>query len=411
MTINKFLPFAFIYFFLNSVGLPFGLTWMALLAPFLYVWVVLERKKGILLPFLIILLPFIFMHIAIVGVELKSYIISLLNVIMVYVFCQAFYTFLKVCNDPEPIFKKILIINFICCMVGIVFYFTPWDHIFWINQELTKGVRDFRRFKLFTYEASYYATLFMPVFFFFLLQYFFRQNKLINFLLLPMLFLPLILSFSIGVIGAGFIAVAITIVVYLRELLSKRRVFNMVVNIGVIVVSALFILVLYFRHNPLFVRLLNIISGADTSAKGRTEDSFILARRMLEEKNEWWGIGVGQIKLLGHDIIQGYYLYNMEFVATIPNAMAETLAIFGWFGFFLKLFIELFLFVYTKVWTNYYRLMLFIFIFIYQFTGSFITNLAEYVIWILAFTNVFEQYNVKTSKKATFTLLPQQSVA
>jgi hypothetical protein len=38
--------------------------------------------------------------------------------------------------------------------------------------------------------------------------------------------------------------------------------------------------------------------------------------------------------------------------------------------------------------------MLFIFIFVYQFTGSFITNLAEYVIWILAFTNAFPQFDV-----------------
>lgn len=42
--------------------------------------------------------------------------------------------------------------------------------------------------------------------------------------------------------------------------------------------------------------------------------------------------------------------------------------------------------------------MLFIFMFIYQFVGSFATNLAEYVIWILAFTNVFRQFDVKANK-------------
>ena len=52
MTINKYLPFALIYFFLNSLGLPFGLTWMALLGPVFYVWVLLKRKKEILFPFL-----------------------------------------------------------------------------------------------------------------------------------------------------------------------------------------------------------------------------------------------------------------------------------------------------------------------------------------------------------------------
>jgi hypothetical protein len=61
------------------------------------------------------------------------------------------------------------------------------------------------------------------------------------------------------------------------------------------------------------------------------------------------------------------------------------------------------------VWTNYYRLLLFLFVFIYQFTGSFITNVAEYVIWILAFTNTFHQFDVKAGKNTGITKLPQQA--
>ena len=57
--------------------------------------------------------------------------------------------------------------------------------------------------------------------------------------------------------------------------------------------------------------------------------------------------------------------------------------------------VEIFFFFQTRVWTNYYRLWLFLFMFIFQFAGSFITNVAEYVIWILAFTKVFEQFNIK----------------
>jgi hypothetical protein len=37
--------------------------------------------------------------------------------------------------------------------------------------------------------------------------------------------------------------------------------------------------------------------------------------------------------------------------------------------------------------------------FVYQFVGSFATNLAEFVIWILAFTNVFRQFDVKIYKQ------------
>src|SRR6185503_15332680 len=145
--------------------------------------------------------------------------------------------------------------------------------IFWINQELTKGVKDFRRFKLFTYEASYYATLFIPVFFFYLLQFLFRQNRIRKIWLLPMLFLPLILSFSIGVLASALLAWMITSIFYFRSLLSKKRILNLFVNLGVLIASTLVVLVLWFRHNPLFTRVANIFSGADTSAKGRTRDA------------------------------------------------------------------------------------------------------------------------------------------
>jgi hypothetical protein len=74
--------------------------------------------------------------------------------------------------------------------------------------------------------------------------------------------------------------------------------------------------------------------------------------------------------------------------------MGETLAIFGLAGVVLRLFLEFFLFFKTRVYSNYYRLALFIFVFIYQFTGSFITNIVEYVIWILAFSTVLNQFNI-----------------
>ncbi|HKZ67052.1 MAG TPA: hypothetical protein VJ111_11875, partial [Chitinophagaceae bacterium] len=167
---------------------------------------------------------------------------------------------------------------------------------------------------------------------------------------------------------------------------------------GFTVGLVMLVLIFFFRHNPIFTRIGNILSGQDSSGKGRTVDAFLLACKILNEKNEYWGIGLGQIKLVGDNIIRNYYLYNMDIIVTIPNAAAETLAIFGWIGFVIRILVELFFFFYTRVWTNYYRLLLFFFIFIYQFTGSFITNVAEYVIWILAFTNIFYQFDVRKNK-------------
>jgi hypothetical protein len=395
MRINKYFPFAFIYFFVNSLALPFGLTYTAILSPLLYWWVITTRKKEILLPFFVCLAPFSIMHL-IGGVELKSFFISILNFAAVYIFCQAFYTFLKECSDPENIFRKLLIINFVLCIIAIPLYFTSWYSLVWMENSLTEGVNNFLRLKLFTYEASYYATIFTPLFFFYLLQVLLRQNKINSWLLLVMLFLPYVLSFSIGAITSVLVAAIITYLCYFKRLTRKRRVLSVLMVSGVALVTVLAVLLLFFPANTLFVRIANIFSGHDTSGKGRTSDAFILAKMILEKKNELWGVGPGQIKILGADIIRSYYLYDLDYpTITIPNAAAETLTIFGWLGFCARILIEVALFFYTKVWTNYYRLLLFLFIFLYQFTGSFITNLAEYVIWIIAFTKAFPQFNVQ----------------
>ena len=400
MKVNKYFPFAFVYFFINTLALPFGLTYTAILAPFFYWWITITRKREILLPFFSILLLFAIIHIS-NGADVKSYVISFFNLLTVYVFCQAVYTFLKKSNNPEIIFWRIFVINFILCLIAMPLYFTPLKSLLWIQQYLTEGVDNFLRLKLFTYEASIYATLFTPLFFFYALQVIFKQNKISVWALIPMLFLPYLLSFSIGVISSVFIAIIVTYLFYFKRLTRKRRILTIISLGTVMTVSLLVVLFIFFPDNALFVRIENIFSGADSSGRGRTFEAFILAKKMLAEKSDIWGIGLGQIKILGTEIIRDYYLYPMDYtVFAIPNAAAETLAIFGWIGLFLRIFIEIFLFFHTRVWTNYYRLLLFLFIFLYQFTGSFITNLAEYVIWVLAFTNAFPQFDVwRNSKK------------
>lgn len=399
MRINKYLPFAFIYFFVNSLALPFGLTYTAILSPLLYWWIITTRRKEILLPFFICLIPFLIIHF-IYGVNVKSYIISVVNFAAVYIFCQAFYTFLKDCADSEKIFRKLLVINFLLCIIAIAVYFTSYDYLLWMENSLTQGVENFKRLKLFTYEASYYATLFTPLFFFYFLQIILKQNKINSWPLLLMLLLPYILSFSLGVLASVMAASILTYIFYFKTLSKKRRTLSFLMLSIVTVVTSLVIVLAFFPENSLFLRLENIFSGNDTSGKGRTSDAFILADKILEKKSSAWGVGPGQIKILGGDIVRSYYLYTLDYdTIAIPNAAAETLAIFGWVGFCLRIIIEIFLFFYTKVWMNYYRILLFLFIFLYQFTGSFITNIAEYVIWILAFTNSFPQFDIRIYRK------------
>ena len=401
MKINKYFPFAFVYFFVNSLALPFGLTYTAILSPLFYWWVIVSGKKEILLPFFVGLSPFLIIHFIHV-VDTSTYIISLVNYTAVYIFCQAFYTFLKTCANPEKIFRKLLIINFLFCLIAIPVHFTSYDQLLWMPHTIINGVENISRLKLFTYEASYYAALFTPVFFFYFLQLVLHQNKINSWLLLPMLLLPYLLSFSIGVIGSVLFATLLTYFMYFKTLTRKKRVLTLIILTGGLSASAFIALLLFYPQNSIFLRIADVLAGNDTSGKGRTSEAFMLAGQILEQKSAAWGVGPGQIKILGADIIRSYYLYALDYnTIAIPNAAAETLAIFGWAGLLLRILVELVLFFYTRVWTNYYRLLLFLFIFLYQFTGSFITNIAEYVIWILAFTNAFPAFDIRNRIQAS----------
>jgi hypothetical protein len=217
------------------------------------------------------------------------------------------------------------------------------------------------------------------------------------------LVLPLALSFSLGVISAIAIAAAGCAILLAGSLIRKKRVRNLVILSVGLGFFGLLLLTIFFPDNPLFSRIGNIFSGNDLSGKGRTSDAFFLADQILNLKSHLWGIGPGQVKIIGASIIRGYYQYppGYEPIA-IPNAVAETWVFFGWAGILLRFGAVTFLLFRTRVWTNYYRLFLFLFIFIYQFTGSFITNIAEYVIWILAFTNVFPAFDVQPASNSAF---------
>lgn len=398
MQMSKYFPVVFIYFFINSLGLPFGLTYTALLSPLLYVWVVLSRRQEVLWPFLLALTPVVLIQLSL-GVDTKSYFISLLNIMLVYLFCQAAYTFFIRCQQPEEIFNQLLVINFVCCIIAIPLFFTPYNDLLWTKQFITTGTDEVTRLSLLTYEPSYYALLFTPLFCYFLLQLIFYRNSINGWLLLVMLLLPLVLSFSLGVISAIAVALVISFVVHFKTFIRNKRFVNLAGVAVISSVTALMIGLIFFPDNILFVRITNVFSGKDSSGKGRTFEAFWLAGELLAKKSYWWGIGAGQIKILGFDLIRDFYGYSYDTVrVAIPNAAAETLALFGWVGFVVRILTECVLFVYTKVWRNYYRLLLFTFIFVYQFTGSFITNVAEYVIWIIAFTPVFKEYDVVENK-------------
>ena len=98
---------------------------------------------------------------------------------------------------------------------------------------------------------------------------------------------------------------------------------------------------------------------------------------------------------MGDEMVRTYYNYQVDDIPIIriPTAVGETIGTFGYIGLAVRLFLQFYLFKKTKTFSNYYRTVIFIYIFIYQFTGSYLTNIAEYVLWIIAFTPSFHQFD------------------
>lgn len=371
------------------------MLYTTLLTPVFYIWMLVKGKKLIITKYILVSLPFVLVHLSL-GVNEKFYAQSYLLLFGVYIFSYTFYTFVNRYAQLNKIFDRIVIINFILTLFAILALSTSYKPVFWFVNKLSNEIGEFARLAMFTYEASYYSTLLVPVFSYYLLRVIFGEgnNRTLGYLL--MVTLPLLLSFSVGVLAGLFLSVMILVIFNLNKLITKKYFLYPILVISSVLLFGLLFSFLFYRENALFIRLENILSGTDTSANGRTFEAFQLGYIIAELKSVWWGVGLGQIKVIGDEVIKTFYNYppTVERV-TIPCAMAETLAIFGIIGAAIRLFLEIFLFFKTNVLNNYYRTLLFFFIFIYHFTGSFITNIAEYVIWILAFSNVFPQFDIK----------------
>lgn len=391
--INKYLPLAVLYFFFNSLLLPLGLLYTTLLTPVFILWLYKYPVFKYFYLFAIGSIVFAVVHF-LNGVDYPSYIKSYILILSVFFWCMAFYQFLLNCNSLQSIFNKLLIINFFLILIALALYFIPLLRpILWYKNSLTVGSGNVYRLKLFTYEASYYSLLLVPlVYYYYLKVLFFRTGS--NWLIFCLATLPVLLSFSFGVIGGialGFILLLFSDV----KLLYLKKIKFIFLGSVVLLPVAFFILYYFFPNNNLFLRIANIINGNDTSFNGRTSDSIILAYRIAQDKSLLFGCGPGQTKIFGVEFFKSFYhRYFTSDTVALPNNVADILSAYGLLGVMIKLFVEFYLFFKTRVFDNYYRLGLFIFIFIYQFTGSFITNIAEYVIWILAFTSsVFVEFN------------------
>lgn len=384
-TYQHYLPYVILYFFLNNIFLPHGLLYTSLLTPVFVYWLYKQGDvKNMAIWTLVLVIPIPFQLYT--GVDSPTYIRSSLLILGAWIF---FFTAIRAVRvlhqDLHTIFKKVLIANTVLTFVALALLpFVRLRDLMWNSIPISPNIPPFPRLDLFSYEPSHYALLLTPVFIYFVFMS--MAGKLRHPLLYLMACLaPLFLTFSFGVIGGLILVVLIILIIYARRLPKKTMKAWLY---GILSLVMAFILVNWlWPENPVWSRIINIISGTDTSAEGRLFNSFMFSADLIMHHNFLFGVGPGQVKVLAHDLIINYYQYSGEFaeVVRIPNSIGEVLATYGIYGIFLKIFFEVYFFVKTKVYDNMYALGLFIFIFIYQFTGSYLVNVAELGIWALVF--------------------------
>lgn len=397
-TYHHFLPFFVLYFFFNIVFLPAGLLYTSLLTPFFLYWLYKKKRLPSLIKWSLLLLapiPFQWMT----GFDTRTYLMSTVMVIAAWIFLFTALEAIRSTRDSlEDLFFKILMINSILIIIALLILpFPLLRDLMWDSEPMSRNLTAFPRLKLLAYEPSHYALLLAPVFLFFLLKII-TGHSAHPLLLASGIGIPLILSFSFGVMGALFLATLTGVLIYIKKLPYHSR--RMVIYSLAFILALIGAVWFFWPSNPFFMRMENIITGADSSSKGRLVHSFMFAKDLVIQHQAWMGVGPGQVKILAHDLIVNFYRYSGEYaeVVRIPNSMGEMLAIYGIYGFLLKIFLEVYFFIRLKIYRNLFSLILFIFIFIYQFTGSFLVNAAEIGTWAIVFNGRFTRFDIDNIK-------------
>src|SRR4029079_10531257 len=156
-----------------------------------------------------------------------------------------------------------------------------------------------------------------------------------NLALLLMTVIPLMMSYSLGAISALVVAIAVVHVWHLRSVIRRHY---MVVGAPLAAAVAAFVL---SSSNTFATRIENFVSGKDSSGTVRTVLSYALAYYIALQRSLWWGVGFGQIKILGADLTEQFFGGGN---GRLPCAIAETMAQFGFVGLAVRLGLEVFFF-------------------------------------------------------------------
>jgi hypothetical protein len=381
-----------IFIFFNEVGLPHGLQYTAIFAPFFFIKFGLKYRAAFI-GFLILSLFYAFTHLF--NDQMVWFFYGRSYVLHCLVFTQV-VAFYHIVNYKSHVLKQAfdigIYVNLILLIIGVAFLFAGNKGLMFEVSKVSASVGVIPRFRIFTPEPSYYSMLFTIPLFFYLTQSISRDKR-IDFLRISIIVLSLTISFSFGTLSVIFISMFIVYFLRAKNILDQNSRFLILLAIGLasVVFVGAFIIT---PNNPVFIRLGDIIAGNDNSGNGRIFDPWILTMRMLAKNQDYiFGIGWGQIRIIGDSIIRDFYQYTHDPATKfgLPNILTEITTMFGFFGLTLVLLFQVVMFRVTKVYRSNFRSLIFWFIFIYQFTGSYSSSVMYYCYWVLAFSPRFDK--------------------
>jgi len=388
--IHKLLPIAILYFFFNSIGLPNGLLYTAILSPLFFLWLYLDGKRWLTTKFVVVLMPFIVMQLGHGVDSLFEYVKSIALLwtvyITVYTLCWALMRFKKV----ECLFDQLIVLNFWIAMIALVVLFTPAKSVFWNTdfRVLGEGGGWAPRLALLTSEPSAYGELMVPLLIFAVIRLFMRPSRY-TMIHAVVIVAPIILVQSFGAISICATALGVALFFRFRHLIKQKY------SLLVLGSSLALCIGLVLVPNPISRRLFHIAAGEDSSTQVRTVGAYIEAYTIVVSKSILWGVGPGQAKLF--EATAFIKSLGFQFVV-IPNATADTFAHMGLVGVLAKFILEVYFFFRMRVFKSVFRLAMFIAAFLYQFAGGNLMDVQGYLMWCFAFAPVFPELDTNEIK-------------
>jgi len=382
---HKYLPLACIVFFINSlVFFPRGLLITTILSPGFYIWLLLRRQRYVLETFFAAMFPFAFASL-VTGMQKLYFLTSFGLLITCYVTVYAFAVAIQETDHLDDVFRTLIWLNLAFAFVGLLLRFTSLAPIVWQMPGDVDNPANMMRFKGLTYEPSHYGTLLAPlVLYSCWLHIQKRTYRTLG--LLAATVGPLLMSLSFGAIGLVILSV---FVVQFKRYRTEARFRWVFVATTVLVLGYLALP----STSGVKLRINNLFTGNDPSANVRTSMAFESAYAMAKSKDIWFGIGFGQQKVIG-----SYFLAPNQRV--IPSAVAGTLEEMGLVGVALRFGVIFYFFFKTRPDRDPYRLSMFIWVFLFQFGASYKDNLAEYMVWIFAFSPSVGFFSAKQPEPA-----------